>query len=155
MNDSKNNEINNKDRMQKALSYCYLIIKRKIYTENEIRSKVSRKFGEDIVDTLIVRLKKEDLVNDKIYIRLWVRDRIEFHPEGIIKMKFELKRKGIPDSIIYDYFIKNSVNENTMIRKLIKKKMKNNDINRDKLYNFLLRRGFVSDKISNILNEYY
>jgi regulatory protein len=155
MNDSKNDEINNKDRVQKALSYCYSIIKRKIYTENEIRIKVSRKFGEYIVDALIVRLKKEDLVNDKIYIELWVRDRIELHPEGIIKMKFELKRKGIPDSIINDYFRRNSVNENVMIRKLIKKKMKSNGINRDKLYNFLLRRGFVSEKISNILNEYY
>jgi len=155
MNDNKNNEIDSKDRVQKALSYCYLIIKRKIYTENEIRSKVSRKFGEDIVDIIINKLKKEDLVNDEIYIKLWVRDRIEFHPEGIIRMKFELNRKGIHDSIIYDYFIKNSVNEDTMIRKLIKKKMKNNGINRDKLYNFLLRRGFVSEKISNILNEYY
>ncbi len=155
MNDSKNNEINNKDRVQKALSYCYLIIKRKIYTENEIRSKVSIKFGEDIVDIVIDKLKKEDLVNDRIYIKLWVRDRIEFHPEGIIKMKFELNRKGIHGNIINDYFRNNSVNENVMIRKLIKKKMKNRSINRDKLYNFLLRRGFVSEGISNILNEYY
>ena len=140
-------------RFKSALRYCYKILNYKPYTEHEIGEKVAVKYGEDIVEDILKRLKEERLVNDRLYIKLWVNSRINSHPEGVIIMKYKLKQKGIPANTVEMYFSENPVDEREMIRATIKKKFKHYYGNKGKLYKYLLNKGFGSENITSVLNE--
>ncbi len=143
-----------KGRLKSALSYCYKILNYKPYTEFEIAQKIGKKFGDDVVDQTLEKLKKARLVDDRLYVKLWVNSRINSHPEGIIVMKYKLKQKGIPNSIVEEYFSLNEIDEKEMIRNVIEKKLKHYNGDKNKMYKYLLGRGFNSENISLILKDF-
>ncbi len=150
----RDNEDNDREgRLKSALSYCYRLLNYKPYTESEIANKIAAKFGEDIVDDVVLSLKNAKLIDDQLYIKLWVTSRVNSHPEGISVMKYKLRNKGIPEQLIEEYFSKNEIDESDMVRRVIDKKRKHYGAEKNKLYRYLLQKGFRSEVISRVIKE--
>jgi len=94
---------------------------------------------------------------------MWAQSKIKNKPVGRYRLSQELKLKGINQDIVNKVLDKvyGETDELTLAQNLISKKIiaarqKNLPVNPDKIYSFLLRRGFsreISQKIYHELNK--
>jgi len=125
---------------------------------------VRRKMDEWEIPTekqnqIIQKLQKEKFIDDERYCRAFVNDKTLYNRWGFHKIRFELKRKQIPDSIISEALKNIDFEENhERLKLLIENKMKSvkgkneRDI-RYKLMRFAFGRGFMKDDIEKILDS--
>ncbi len=146
--------------LQKARNICLRLIKIRPRSEYELRIRLIRnKFGSEIITEAITGLSKIGLVDDLAFARLWVESRIK-KPLGLSRLSFELKTKGINKEIIEKVLsgYNSPEKEEEIVRELVKQKIKKlADLNKEKIKNrlwgFLLRRGFSKDIVYDVLNE--
>jgi len=138
------------------------LFNRRIYSELEITKKLGRKgYQEDIIQKVVGELKKSSLINDYLFAKAFVHDRLLLKPKGSFLIALELKNKGISETIIARVFSEEKIAEGDFDRALeIAKKrlaplksIKDKKTIKRRLYNFLLRRGFSYDIIRNILDQ--
>ncbi len=114
-----NNEI---DAYHKSLKYLTV----KLRTKNEVRKKL-KEFSSDIIEKTIKRLEKDGYLNDDLYVKSFITDKINLSLNGPNKIKQELKKLGFNESLVNEYLL--SYNEeiwNEKIDKIINKKIKSN-----------------------------
>lgn len=121
-------------------------------SEKELRNKlISKEYDEEIIDRVVDFLKKYEYINDEKFAKSYIRDRIRLKPVGRKKLFYDLRQKGIKSGII-DHVLDNmDLNEVNNAEKLIKKKISNRDEldlkKKQKIYQFLLGKGFSYDTI--------
>jgi regulatory protein len=59
-----------------------------------------RKASPAVAQTVITRLTSAGLVDDDAFARYWVENRESFRPRGRRSLRFELRRKGVPDTVV-------------------------------------------------------
>jgi len=107
---------------------------------------------------IIQKLQKEKFLDEERYCKAFVHDKIQYNRWGIYKIKFELKRKQIPEPLIAEALKNIDSEENRkQLRSLIELKMKsvkgkNEWEIRQKLMRFAASRGFSIDDIEIILS---
>ncbi|QQY78968.1 regulatory protein [Keratinibaculum paraultunense] len=142
-----------KDQALKFLTY-------RQRSEKEIIDKLRKKgFEESIIDDTLNYLKKYKLVDDVEFAKAFMKDKINLNKFGPIRIKHELYKKGIDNTIIEKVLEEND-NEDEYNRalNLAKKKLpsyKNDDKNAiyRKLGGFLQRKGYSYDCIFKVLKE--
>lgn len=83
----------------KALDY----LARRDYAEAELRKKLALKgFSADQIHQAITRIRSLGYINDRNFAENWIRDRCEFNPRGSRMLRYELKLKGVQESVIED-----------------------------------------------------
>ncbi len=104
-----------------------------------------KKFSPDIISEIILLLEEKNFLNDKAFASEFVSTREKIRPKSKFALKYELKKKGISDSIIEKAIESIDENESALAAvepklftwlKLDPEKMKN------KMMNFLKNRGF-------------
>lgn len=136
------------------------MIKFRPRSEYELRSNLSRKgFDKEIIEQAVAALIKIHLLDDLAFARLWVESRIK-KPLGIKRLSFELKTKGINNSIIEKVISEYNFpqKEEEVIRDLLSQKMKklsglDKDKIKNRLWGFFLRKGFSKDIVYDVLSE--
>jgi regulatory protein len=135
----------------KLRNYVFLLLKYRSRSEKEIREKLTtKKNPPEIIDKVIADLKKIGLIDDRKFALDWLNFRLKA-AFGIKKVIFELKQKGIDKDIINE-LIKRAEKENLSsgilqslaekkFRMLGKRHMDKFKI-KQKLFNYLMRRGF-------------
>ncbi len=112
----------------------------------EVRDQLrKKKFSVDIVDTVIERLTSASLLDDAAFARYWVENREEFRPRAGRALRYELKRKGLPDDAIKQAITNVDESESAYRAGLAKARhLSNLEYRefREKIGGFLLRRGF-------------
>lgn len=111
------------------------------------------------VNNIIKRLKQENFLNDERYCRAFIKDKSQFNKWGKTKIKFELKKKCIPETIINDCIAE--LDEDTIesqLRIILTNKIKSikaeNEYERQtKLIRFALGRGFSFEEIKKVLSK--
>ncbi len=112
----------------------------------EVRDQLrKKKFTGDIIDVVIERLTGAGLLDDAAFAKYWVENREEFRPRAGRALRYELKRKGLPDDAIRQAI--GSVDESeSAFRAGLAKAKRFRDLEyrefREKIGAFLLRRGF-------------
>lgn len=146
------------DARQKVLR----LLDRRIYSEKEIRDKLKKKRYEDETIQIVVQdLKEISLIDDYSFAKAFVSDRLRLNPKGSFKISYELKQKGINQTIINRVFDEEKVIEGDSVRafEIGRKRLKMLKTIKDKktikrrLYNFLLRRGFSFEVIREVLDK--
>ena len=110
----------------------------------------------DIIDKLI----KNNLINDEVFTKAFIKDKINFTSYGPYRIRQELNKYNIDNEIIDKYI--NDIDEEILIDKVdkqINKMIKSNrkysgNILKSKIYNNLYNNGFDKDMIINVLNNY-
>ncbi|MBL7081254.1 MAG: regulatory protein RecX [Candidatus Omnitrophica bacterium] len=141
-------------------AYSLLLLKFRPRSEYEIRKRlIQKKFTPEVTEKTISLLKEKDLVNDQEFTRVWIGSRIK-KPFGLRRIQQELKTKGIKEEFIREAFseIKSDYKEEKVLADLVKErwiKLKGIERRRAKqrLYGWLMRRGFSYEKILEAINQ--
>jgi len=145
----------NEDIYNKCVKYISVRIRSKFEIREYLRKK---EVEEAVIELTINRLIENNLVNDEIFTRAFVNDKMNFTTMGPYKIEMELKRHKIDDGIIYKYIsqidseiIDNKINK--QIVKLMKSNKKKGNI-RNKIYMNLLSLGYSNEMILRNINNY-
>ena len=148
-------DYNNKlEAYYKSLKY----LNTKLRTELEIR-KYLKDYSSRIVDETIKKLKEEKYLNDELYIKTYLNDRISLSLNGPNKIKSNLINLGLNEELIEQYIssVSNDI-WNEKIEKYINKKVNSNHHYglqklKEKITYELLQEGYYKFQISSYINS--
>lgn len=109
---------------------------------------VKKKFAPAEIAETIDNLIELKFLNDEKFAEEWVEIRTRIKPSGPIKLKFELRQKGIDEEIIKKV---TKLDYSPIIKALA---LRYSHKDRQKMTGFLGRRGFTWDQIQPILDKY-
>ena len=102
------------------------LINKKLRSEKEIKDYMNKKQIKE-QQKLIQELKKSNLINDTLYTKAFIHDRISFSNDGINKIKTELIKQKIEENIIENEIEKiDKEEQKRKLEKLITKKLNSN-----------------------------
>ena len=138
---------------------CVKYISVRLRSKKEIIDYLKKSNIDNTAD-IIDKLTKNNLINDEVFTKAFIKDKINFTSYGPYRIRQELNKYNIDNEII-DKHIKD-IDEETLIGKVdkqINKMIKSNrkyssNILKSKIYNNLYNNGFDKDMIINILNNY-
>lgn len=112
-----------------------------------------RRFQAESVAGAIARLKKLNLVNDRVFAENWTRDRIAYRPKSRLMIKRELLQKGV-DYDIADEATQGVEDEAGAYKAGLKKarllkQLEHPEFAR-RLSAFLARRGYAVDAVNKV-----
>lgn len=148
------------DILQKAKNYCFLLLKFRARSEKEIYDRLKRKnFDERIILAACKSLKDSGFIDDNAFSKTWIGWRLK-KPFGFRRIRQELKLKGIEDNLIESNIaqISGNYSEEETVLNLAKQRLnklsgKDSDKAKKNLYGYLLRRGFATDTVINVINQ--
>lgn len=143
--------INAKDE---ALSF----IRTRIRCEKEVDHKLKNSgYDNNTAEEVVNELKSLGYLDDSIYARKYIYDRVKLHPKSKELIKCELLSKGVPKDTAENVLKEWEMDDALIAEVLVRKKFsKNNyrDVNiQKKIYNFLTYRGFGQEVIENLLDN--
>lgn len=129
------------------------------YSFMEMYEKLIKNYSEEISLGVCKDLAGSRLIDDRRYAQTRARELFEVKRVGVWKAKQELKRRGIPDSIIEDVIEEYAGEEDTFSRleELVEKKYERyltDDKGVKKVKNALLRQGYSYSEINAVLDLY-
>ena len=140
----------------KALEY----IKIKLRTEKEIETYLKKYgFSNEVIEKVTDKLNKDGYLNQKVYAEAYINDQINLKTVGPLKIKQELEKLGIEESII-NQKLENYSKEQQLekIQKLVEKEInlntnKSSYMLKNKILVNLLNKGFYKDDILEVLDN--
>ena len=126
-------------------------------SEFEIKERLLRRgFGNETVESVIVKLKEQGLVDDVAFAQFWRENRDSFSPRSQWLTKLELRQKRVNDDVI-DQVIETSNDEDSAYRAALTKarSLPRSDYQsfRQRLGEFLKRRGFDYRTINHAIER--
>ena len=146
---------NNYDIYNKCVKYISVRIRSKYEIIEFMKRKgVSVELINEVVDKLI----KNKLIDDDIYTKAYIHDKLQFSTMGPNRIKGELEKQGIDNNIIskYIYDIDDKLIDdkiNKQINKIIKSTKNKSNI-KNKIYMNLNNLGYSYDMIMRNINNY-
>ena len=146
----------------KLISYYESIkyISRKMRSTKEIKEYLKNKDISDSVINETVEKLKDNFLNDDLYVKAYINDRLNLSNDGPNKIKKNLIKLGIYENKINDYLsnIDESIYEDR-IKSYVDKKIKVNHSNsgimlKAKLQNDLVNLGYDRSMVISILSSY-
>ena len=138
---------------------CVKYISVRIRSKYEIEEYLKRKEIESsLIELTIEKLIKNNLLNDEIFTKAFINDKLNFTTMGPYRIEQELKKHKIDTNIIYKYLwniddiiIDSKINK--QIVKLMKSNKKKQNL-RNKIYTNLLTLGYSNEMILRNINNY-
>lgn len=152
-------QISNDNLYEDIYNKCVKYISVRIRSIYEIREYLKRKeIDESLIDTTIEKLQKNNLLNDEVFAKAFVNDKLNFTTMGPYRIEQELKKHKVESSIIYKYISNiedDKIDEkiNKQIVKSLKSSKKKQNL-RNKIYTNLLSLGYSNEMILRNINNY-
>lgn len=131
------------------------------HSEREIRTKLLRKYDADCVEEAVRKLVELDLVNDERYAENYARELYEHKKFGKMRIKSELRAKGIAADIANEavdaLFEEEEPDNIQRIVDIIGKRYynrTNDDVGRKKVFAALQRMGYSFSDIREAMSEF-
>jgi regulatory protein len=136
-------------------AFAYRLLGRREYSLQELSNRISRKWPQAYdVNEFILQLEKENLVSDQRFAESFLRSRVQRH-QGPLKIKAELRGKGVADSIISDALETMSEEWAALAAQWLTK-YHSGDFSfkeKQKYYRRLVNRGFTHNQAMDALNK--
>lgn len=135
------------------------LISRRLRSEKELRDRFTRKgFSGTAVDNAIVHLRDHGYLDDKHFAMLFAKQIMKKKPVGEIKLRYELRKKGISETVTERILSEMFENQAELAKQAALKKLKtmksgDTDIIRHKLWRFLEQRGFTGEIIRTTVDS--
>ncbi len=155
------NKIEKENIYQDIYNTAVKYIMVRLRSVNELRNYLLKKNYElDIVESIIIKLEKNGYLNDLIFTKAFINDKLNFTTMGKYKIKNELIKLKISPEIIENSL--EEISEDKWIEKidkLVSKYLKSNkkysgNILRNKLYTYLVNLGHDTNLVIKSLNNY-
>lgn len=142
-------QLRQEETLQQAVDRAYNYLSFRPRSREEVRRYLKRKeTPAELIDSVLERLDRLDLVNDHQFASFWIDSRENFSPRGSRALKNELRMKGV-DRDVVDELVNDEQDEERAMLAGRKKAMSlvrlpNMDLAtfRARLGSFLQRRGF-------------
>jgi regulatory protein len=145
--------------LAKAMRYCS---SREVCSDDMLKKLAIWSDNPDYYNEIINKLIEEKFIDNQRYANAFVNDKFKFNHWGKIKIKRHLLSKKIPDSFIYNALqqIDNEEYMNIARKLFISKlntldKQENMMKKKQKLYSFLANKGYETEIIFTLLEEYF
>lgn len=145
--------------IERYYNLCIRYLSYRPRSEKEIIDYLTKKkIDEEIQRQIINKLKTYNFINDLEFVKFWIEQRVKFKHKPLRAIEYELKQKGIDGNLINDAMGKFDKNvfdlENA--KKLAERKLdfyRNLDPKKrkEKVMNYLLRKGFSYDVVKKAL----
>ena len=137
----------------KAKNSCFKLLSYRARSSGEIKEYLKRKgYDEEIITRVIDFLNDKKFLDDEAFAKTWVESRVAIKHLSIRQIKNELRQKNINSEIINKVIEEQDIDEEKLILEIIDKKRSQLKYRDDlKLMQYLSRRGFSYDKISNAI----
>ena len=155
------NKVNKENRIYELIDIAikYILVRKR--SVKEIRDYLKKKEENlELIDIAIDKLIKLKYLDDNIFAKAFIKDKLMFTSMGDYKIKMELERLGVSHEIIDENIslIDESLLEDK-IKKQIEKDIRTNKkysglALKNKIYNHLVTAGYSKEKIITILNNY-
>ncbi len=128
----------------------------KMRTEKEVIKYLTDKYNYKDVENLLIRLKKEGLIDDSKYVKSFINDKINLSNDGPYKIKRDLIQKRIIEDLI-EIDIDNNILLDKLRRimpryiNLYKKNSKN--MIKNKTVNYFLNLGYDKEIIEEVFDS--
>lgn len=131
----------------------------KMRTEKEVRNKLNEDgYTNDIIERVISTMIKYKYIDDEAYAIMYAKDCKNIKKWGPKRIKAELYTRGITTTVIDNVLESLDIADiDNVITELLEKRIKNTPIDlreKQKHFNFLLRRGFNYEDIKRIIEKY-
>jgi regulatory protein len=145
------------DDINRAVDRAVRFLSYRPRSTQEVRNNLAKKdFSEITVETAIERLMDMSYLDDAAFARFWMENRTKFKPRGPMALRYELRQKGIENSIIDSVLDELDVDEAAYYAAVSKAKRLHN-LNqqefRHKLGGFLQRRGFSYGTVRDVIKK--
>jgi regulatory protein len=126
-------------------------------SKGKIESQNERTIDDELIESIIKKLKDYKFIDDAEFVKFWIEQRIKFKHKPLRAIEYELKQKGIDKNLIdnaMDEFDKSTFDlENA--KKLAERKSSfyrnlSQEKRKEKVMNYLLRKGFSYDVVKKI-----
>lgn len=137
-----------------------LLCSRTEYCSNDIRKKIATMdIGDEDVEQIINKLREEKFIDDRRFVKAYANDKFKLNKWGRIKIRYNLKMKGLPDEIISEEL--NNLDEEQYKKVLIKimkdksrtSNVKNRFDKMIKIIRYAQNRGFEPELIHRYMND--
>jgi len=83
-----------------ALESALRLLAVRLRSRREITDRLQRKgYPADVVAPIVARLEEEGLLDDMRFSQAWVAGRLAMRPAGAVRLRQELRQKGVPSEI--------------------------------------------------------
>ena len=142
-------ELRREEALQQAVDRAYNYLTYRPRSREEVRRYLRRKeTAPEIIDAVLERLGRRELLDDHAFASFWAENREQFSPRGARAIKNELRMKGVEREVV-DEMISDEKDEELALRAGRKKALSlvhNPTMDfvtfRARLGSFLQRRGF-------------
>jgi regulatory protein len=154
-------EIRDYDEFNYGKNVAYKFLSYKPRSIKEVKNKLTyKKISKASVEKIIEHLKKYDFVNDEVYAKMYLNEKIAKKGMGKSMIQFKMIDKGIDKEMISKVIDENYPEDKQVEsgRKLLEKYLKKKSKIEDKLelkkkcYQYLFSRGYSYPVISKILD---
>ena len=145
------------DYLHRCLNAAARYLSYRPRSESELRERLQQRgFDGDSVEAVIVKLKKQGLVDDVAFARFWKDNRQSFRPRSRWLTRLELRRKGVTDHIIDQ--VVDAVDDNESAYRAAQSKARSLTVSdyqnfRRRLGEYLKRRGFDYGVIKHTVEQ--
>lgn len=149
------------EAVQKAKGYAMRLLSNRAYTRVEICNKLTgRECSQQAIDETLEMLERLNLIDDELFARRFVEERMRLRPSGRMMLARDLKRRGVPASVIdpiLDEVLKDvdtaAVARDLMMRRANRYRGLDRNKALGRMYGFLGRRGFESSIARDVAHE--
>lgn len=142
-------ELQQEEALQQAVDRAYNYLSFRPRSREEVRRYLKRKeTPPELIEAVMERLSRLDLVNDQQFAAFWIETRENFSPRGARALKNELRMKGVERDVV-DELVSDEQDEERAMQAGRKKavsllRLPSMDFAtfRSRLGSFLQRRGF-------------
>lgn len=152
----KDMKITESQALKRMAAYC----SRAERCEYDVRKKlVALELTDEEIKRILDRLKKEKFLSDERFCHSFINDKAKFNKWGETKIRYELKRRNIPESVFMPILRELSADTfEIQLQHILKVKAKNVKAKseydkRNKLIRFALGRGFPMDMVVKNVNK--
>jgi regulatory protein len=149
------------------LTYCLILIKRRLRTRYEIEQALKRKeTSPEDIDAVLKDLEEHGLIDDRRFAEAWVHTRDKLAPRGKSLLGAELMQKGV-DKATIQAVLRDRENqaedeeddqptEYDLAKEIVQGRQRvysnlTDEVRKRRLTALLMRRGFSYDTIRRIL----
>jgi regulatory protein len=145
-------EIEGRESLEAAVRRAGRLLSHRPRSEAELRATLQRAgTSPEAVEAALERLKGIGQINDDLFAAAWLENRAAFRPRSALALRAELQRKGVARDVIDRALAAFSEDEAALAaarRAARRWRAESDTVWRQRLYGYLLRRGFGHETIS-------
>lgn len=143
----------------KCKDCAFYYINKRRHTKKELVDKlVKREYDVTVAKEVAEYLEEAGYIDDSDYARRFISDAVKIKKHGMVRIKRDLLAKGVARTVIDSVLDDLEFDTESVLADLLESKAFNMDLSDEKqlnkLYGFLLRRGFKFSEINSALTEY-